>query len=78
MSNLNKMFLKVLIVVVFLIPIFVLAQTGEWEEVRKSPGVNLTDICILPDGQHGWSLGGMEFGGLQVTGLYRTTDDGTN
>lgn len=78
MCNSNKIFLKVLMVVVFLIPIFSWAQMGEWEEVRKSPGVLLTDICILPDGQHGWSLGGMGYGGLQVTALYRTTDGGTN
>jgi photosystem II stability/assembly factor-like uncharacterized protein len=78
MSISRKMFLGGLLIVAFLIPILAWAQTGEWEEIRKSPGVNLTDICILPDGQHGWSLGGMGYGGLQVTALYRTTNGGTS
>jgi hypothetical protein len=33
------------------------AQEPTWETVMMEPTASMTDLCILPDGLHGWAIG---------------------
>ncbi len=54
------------------------AQADEWEALRSAPGPSIQDICILPDGLHGWAVGGSGAGGQVYSCVLRTTDGGAN
>ncbi|MCK5034784.1 MAG: T9SS type A sorting domain-containing protein [Candidatus Sabulitectum sp.] len=48
---------------------------GAWEVIQHSPSATLTDMSFLPDGLHGWTVGGVGDG---VSSIYRTADAGTS
>jgi photosystem II stability/assembly factor-like uncharacterized protein len=63
-------------VLIILLPIFTFAQT--WDAVLpQEPTVSLNDLCFLPDGLHGWSVGATSAGGQVFSAVFRTSD-GTN
>lgn len=68
--------------VIALLPSFLViattARADDWQTVRSSPGPSLQDICILPDGLHGWAVGGSSAGGQVYSCVLRTTDGGAN
>jgi photosystem II stability/assembly factor-like uncharacterized protein len=54
------------------------AHADDWETVRSAPGPALQDICVLPDGQHGWVVGGSSSAGEVFSCVLRTTDGGAH
>lgn len=54
------------------------AHADDWTTVRSSPGPSIQDICILPDGLHGWAVGGSGAGGQVYSCVLCTTDGGAN
>lgn len=64
------------ILATFLLIALVPAQPWAWENVETEPSVFLNDLCILADGQHGWTLGTGGGGGESFTAYLRTTDGG--
>ena len=53
------------------------AQYPYWDTVSMKPSVRLTDICMLPDGQHGWAVGTTGASGELLT-IILATQDGEN
>jgi photosystem II stability/assembly factor-like uncharacterized protein len=64
------------ILAAFLLIVPVLAQPWAWENVETEPSVFLNDLCVLADGQHGWTLG-TGGGGESFAAYLRTTDGGS-
>ncbi len=54
------------------------SSAGSWSELQMAPGVMLQDLCVLPDGQHGWAVGSSGAGGLTLSAILRTADGGAN
>jgi photosystem II stability/assembly factor-like uncharacterized protein len=65
----------ILTTLVLMVPL--LAQPWAWENVETEPSVFLNDLCILADGQHGWTVGTGGGGGESFTAYLRTTDGGS-
>ncbi|MBD3161213.1 MAG: hypothetical protein GF346_03395, partial [Candidatus Eisenbacteria bacterium] len=53
-----------------------LAET--WDEVMGEPTVFMNDLCMLPDGDHGWAVGTTSYGGEVLSSIVRTTDGGAD
>jgi len=51
-----------------------ISEAHQWETLAMRPGTTLMDLCMLDDGQHGWSVGGL--GSMNF--ILRTTDGGAN
>ena len=73
---------RALCLVIALLPSFLVmptaARADDWQTVRSSPGPSIQDICVLPDGLHGWAVGGSGAGGQVYSCVLRTTDGGAN
>jgi photosystem II stability/assembly factor-like uncharacterized protein len=54
------------------------AGAQSWTPVRGAPGPALQDVCILPDGVHGWAVGGSGAAGQVLGCVLRTVDGGAN
>ena len=54
-----------------------LAHSQNWNIVQREPAVMITDVCFLSDGLNGFAVGSVSSGG-NLTGLYRTTDGGSD
>jgi photosystem II stability/assembly factor-like uncharacterized protein len=54
------------------------AQSGTWNTVMMSPSAFLNDLCVLPDGMHGWAVGNSGAGGQVVSLILHTTDGGAH
>ena len=67
---------KVIHLFIVCIPIMAIAQT--WDAILpQDPTVYLNDLCFLPEGLHGWSVGAANAGGQVFSALFRTTDGTT-
>jgi photosystem II stability/assembly factor-like uncharacterized protein len=51
-------------------------QRASWDLIQRSASVIHTDLCMLPDGLHGYSIGNCGTHGTPLTGFFFTTDGG--
>ncbi|MCD4731458.1 MAG: hypothetical protein K8R74_12705 [Bacteroidales bacterium] len=65
-----------LLSLLFLIFLFSTAYTQfpACDTTSMDPSVMFSDICVLPDGQHGWVVGTTGAGGEILTSIVRMTD----
>ena len=68
--------LRTKILIFLLISLFVksYAQYPYWDTISMKASVRLMDICILPDGLHGWAVGTTEASGEVLTSIIATQD----
>lgn len=52
---------------------FLYGQSNQWQPSLWLPSLNLTSVCILNDGVHGYAAGSAG----NISGIYRTTNGGT-
>jgi len=64
----------VLLAISLVPPTSAAVQADQWEILTMRPGISLMDLCMLDDGQHGWSVGGL--GSMKL--IMRTTDGGAS
>ncbi len=48
------------------------AQYPYWDTVSMDPSVMFSDLCVLPDGQHGWAVGSTGAAGEILTSIVGT------
>ncbi len=65
----NNYLLYLTLVCLLLVPYKGFSQYPYWDTISMDPSVMFSDLCVLPDGQHGWVVG---YGGV----IYATTDGG--
>jgi photosystem II stability/assembly factor-like uncharacterized protein len=56
--------------------LFAVVTAQSWNTVTMVPGVFLNDLCVLPDGVHGWAVGSTGAGGQVISLIAHTTDGG--
>ncbi|MCF8368081.1 MAG: T9SS type A sorting domain-containing protein [Bacteroidales bacterium] len=49
---------------------------GSWTINQRKPNIMLSDLCMLPDGMHGYTTGNTSGGAGVLSGIYYTTDGG--
>jgi len=52
------------------------ATAQEWDAVTLELSLDISDLCMLSDGQHGWAVGQASGGGETFSGFLHTTDGG--
>lgn len=70
--------MKIIMILIVLF-LFSLAGFGQtWQVVQQSPSVMLVDLCMLPDGQNGWAVGGTSMSNSSLSTVLHTTNGGAN
>ena len=50
------------------------AQYPYWDTISMDPSVMFSDLCVLPDGQHGWAVGSTGAAGEVLSSIVGTTN----
>jgi photosystem II stability/assembly factor-like uncharacterized protein len=50
------------------------AQLPDWDTISMDASVMFMDLCVLPDGLHGWTVGSTGAAGEMLTSVVRMTD----
>jgi len=74
----SRLLVLPLLLIPLLAPGLSTAQEPAWNPIMGAPTLSFYDLCVLPDGQHGWAVGGISYGGERLSGVLRTTDGGAH
>ncbi|MCK5765532.1 MAG: T9SS type A sorting domain-containing protein [Bacteroidales bacterium] len=72
----NNYLIYLILVCLMLVPHKGFSQYPYWDTISMDPSVMFSDLCVLPDGQHGWVVGSTGAAGEILSSIVGTTNGG--